>query len=562
MKKYAKYFRRHIVLIIIATFFNLLATLGSLYSISMTSQLVEELSNHNASNILNNSLTLFCVESISVLFKFLTERLVLKVKVSVLRTIHLDLASALANASAETVEKMDTAALTERLREAVKFLESVFAVYDELFYIFAGIIAIIYAFIKSVYIALLFIFSLIVILIFQINSIKRMAKKAREVSNASDNTKQLLIEIIDAFSAVKSQSLLAGLKPQFFSKIDNECLLNSNYESIHISNRNISSEILNFSKIAFILLGGLLATNGLLSFSEFVALFMYKGKIDSMTGSGIRIARNIASIGISIQRMDDVMSYKKISKEIWGSIKHPSPSGNISIQNVSANYGSNTRVLDNICLDIPSGKFIGIVGQSGCGKSTLLKILARQQAPVSGKILVDNIDMYSLDEWSYRKTITYAPQSPYLFSLSIRENLTLGNPNASDGAIWAALEECAAANVVRSKGGLDVVLTPKELSGGEQQRLSLSRLAIKGAKIVLMDESTSALDGQSQNVVIDTIKKAVKRGHTIILVAHRLSTLKDADMIVHLEDGRILETGTFSELYSKSAKFRRLADLS
>lgn len=561
MKKYAKYFRRHLWIIVAATLCSLLATLGNLYAISMTSQLIEELSNHNASNILNNAIKLFIVESISLLLKFLAERLVLKVKVSVVRNLHLSLASALAIASAESVGEMDTASLSERLREGVKFVEYLCEIYNELFNIISGIIALVYTFFISLPIAILFISSLIIILIFQVNGIKRMAKMAKEATNASDNTRQLLIEIIDAFSAIKSQSLIIGLKPHFFNKVDNECLLNSNCESIHISNKSISNEILTISKIAFIFLGGWLATNSYLSFSDFVALFMYKSKIDGMVGSILMIAKNIASIDTSIQRMDDVIGYKKISKEIWGNSKLLSPTGKISLQNVSTNYG-NTKVLDNICLEIPPGKFIGIVGHSGCGKSTLLKILARQQTPMSGKILVDNMDLYSLDEWSYHKTITYAPQSPYLFSLSVRENLTLGNPNASDGAIWASLEECAAADMIRSKGGLDKVLLPKELSGGEQQRLALARLGIKGAKIVLMDESTSALDGQSQNVVIDTIKEAAKRGHTIILVAHRLSTLRDADMIVHLEEGKVLETGTFSELYKKSEKFRRLADLS
>lgn len=159
------------------------------------------------------------------------------------------------------------------------------------------------------------------------------------------------------------------------------------------------------------------------------------------------------------------------------------------------------------------------------------------------------------------KTIAFAPQTPFLFSLSIRENLLLSNPNASDDAIWDALEVCAAADFVRNKGGLDVVISQKDLSGGEQQRLALARIGVRGAKIILMDESTSALDGQSQKTVIQTVKEAAKNGHTMILVAHRLSTLKDANMIVHLEDGKVLETGSFSELYEKSEKFRRLADL-
>ena len=235
-------------------------------------------------------------------------------------------------------------------------------------------------------------------------------------------------------------------------------------------------------------------------------------------------------------------------------------SGNISIRNLSA-YRGDRKVLDNINLDIKPGQFIGIVGPSGGGKSTLLSVLSRQLTPSSGEIILDGANIWDLNEWSFHKAIKLAPQEPYLFSLSVRQNLLLANPEASDGALWDALKDCAADELVKAKGGLDAVIDEHSLSGGEKQRLALSRLGVCGAKIVLLDESTSALDGNSQKIVLDTIRKAANNGHTMIMVAHRIATLKNSDSILIIEDGKLVESGTFDQLYTNSPKFRHLADL-
>lgn len=298
--------------------------------------------------------------------------------------------------------------------------------------------------------------------------------------------------------------------------------------------------------------------HGSLSFKAFTALFMYKGDVYGLVGSILRVAKNKSRMESSMNRMNEILHYQTVSKEHFGNTTLIPISGNISINNLTVIRGE-TKLLDNISVELPSSSFIGIVGDSGCGKSSLLKVLARELAPTSGDILLDGVSLWDLNEWSYRKAITLAPQQPYLFSKSIKENLLLANPEASDAAIWDCLKQCSADEFVREKGGLNTILSPKKLSGGQRQRLALARIPLRGGKIVLLDESTSALDSKSQESVIQTIREAANMGHTMILVAHRISTLKSADKILLMKNGKVIETGTYNELYKKSEEFRCLA---
>lgn len=558
---YADYFRPHIGKFLLAIILTGLSTASTFLSTHVLSTFVDKISLADSCSTLIILITFWSgLEFGSKITAFLSARLLLNVEAKIKHQIKWKIAGKLASASSESVGKNDPVSLSENISEDVnRFMDAIHGIYKEIFSVVLSFAAFIYSAIICWQIFVLFVISFSIIFVNHFFMMKKMIESQSNARSASVSTKYLLTQIIQAFSDIKVQGLTQGIKPHLTEAMEKEVRTNVKANKILISNSLISDTLSIISQLAFLLMAVMLVSNSKLTVANFVALYMYKNYIYGLAGTSLRIIKFKAQFDTAKKRMDTIFSYKSVEKEVWGHSKLLNPTGNISMKNVSVNYG-NKRVLDKISIDFPSNSFIGIVGASGCGKSTLLKVLSKEY-PYSGSITLDGIELSSLAESSHRRAISLAPQEPFLFDFSIKENLLLANPNATDSKIWKVLKYCNADTFVLEKGGLDTILTPKELSGGQKQRLALSRLILRGAKILLMDESTSALDGEAQATVIKSIEMATKQGHTIVLVAHRVSTLKSADMIVFMENGKIIGTGSYNELYDNHEKFRRLANL-
>ena len=191
-----------------------------------------------------------------------------------------------------------------------------------------------------------------------------------------------------------------------------------------------------------------------------------------------------------------------------------------------------------------------VVGPSGAGKSTLIDMIMGLLQPERGHILIDNIPLSQSNLLSWRKSISYVPQDPFLFNGSIRENLLMIFPEATDEQIWEALEFAAAADFVRKlPQGLDTLVGDRgiRLSGGERQRIVLARAILRKPSILVLDEATSALDTENERKIQEAIEQ-LKGKMTIIVIAHRLSTISNADQVIVLDKGRIIQSGEFHQL--------------
>ncbi|SFI29630.1 MULTISPECIES: ABC transporter ATP-binding protein [unclassified Bacillus (in: firmicutes)] len=235
----------------------------------------------------------------------------------------------------------------------------------------------------------------------------------------------------------------------------------------------------------------------------------------------------------------------------------------IECRNMYFRYNSQESLyaLRNINFEIPSNCMTAIVGPSGAGKSTLIDILMGLMQPEKGQILIDGTPLTSDNLLSLRKSISYVPQDPFLFNASIRENLLMIEPNASEEQIWEALEFSAAAEFVRRlPQGLDTFIGDRgvRLSGGERQRLVLARAILRKPSILVLDEATSALDTENE-AKIQTALERLKGKMTIIVIAHRLSTIRNADQVLVLDKGEIVQKGAFIQLAKeKKGMFSKL----
>lgn len=235
--------------------------------------------------------------------------------------------------------------------------------------------------------------------------------------------------------------------------------------------------------------------------------------------------------------------------------------GDIKLQNISFSYEKNGQIVfSNFSLHIPKGQKIGIVGLSGAGKSTLTKLLLRFNDVDEGKVLIDDTDITEVTQTDLRKCIAYVPQEPLLFHTSIRENVLLSNPNASDREVIKALKSAHALDFVNAlPEGQESIVGERgvKLSGGQKQRVAIARAVLRHAPVIILDEATSALDSESEQIIKDSFSEILKN-RTAIVVAHRLSTLSEMDRIVVIEQGKLIEDGTHDELVSKKGTYARL----
>lgn len=237
--------------------------------------------------------------------------------------------------------------------------------------------------------------------------------------------------------------------------------------------------------------------------------------------------------------------------------------GQVSFDNISFAYDeqNNKRsVFTNFSLVIPAGQKVGIVGLSGAGKSTLAKLLLRFNDVGSGRVLLDGVDIRDARQTDVRRQIAYVPQEPLLFHASVKQNILLSKPNATDKEIHAALNSAHALKFVSQlPEGLDSIVGERgvKLSGGQKQRIAIARAVLQHSPIVVLDEATSALDSESEQIIKDSFSKILK-GKTAIVIAHRLSTLSEMDRIVVIEKGKCVEDGTHNELLAKNGLYARL----
>ncbi len=237
--------------------------------------------------------------------------------------------------------------------------------------------------------------------------------------------------------------------------------------------------------------------------------------------------------------------------------------GDVTFNNVGFYYDSNRPILKDVSLSIGAGQKVAVVGPSGSGKSTLVRLLFRFYEVTDGEITIDGQSIANCTQQSLRKAIGIVPQDTVLFNDSIRYNIGYAKPEATDQEITAAASSADLSTLLsRLPEGLDTVVGERglKLSGGEKQRLAISRVILKAPRIIIFDEATSSLDSRSEQAILSALN-TVSKNATTLVIAHRLSTIIDADKIVVLDDGRIVETGSHQTLLKQDGLYRKLWDM-
>ena len=267
-------------------------------------------------------------------------------------------------------------------------------------------------------------------------------------------------------------------------------------------------------------------------------------------GSFFHIAMNGMAASDKIFRLLDLPEEATGTKQ---------PKGHaMAVKNLHFSYEADREVLHGVDMVFPEGSFTAIVGESGCGKSTIAAILTGKNRGYTGSVTLGGIPLAEVSEEALMRTVTYIGHASYLFKGSVRENLLMGKPNATDAELWAMLDKVNLADFLRSENGLDTLLTEQagNLSGGQRQRLALARALLHDSPVYIFDEATSNIDVESENDIMAQIH-ALAKTRTVILISHRLANVTGADNIYVMQSGSVVESGTHLTL-PKSGVYDRL----
>lgn len=231
----------------------------------------------------------------------------------------------------------------------------------------------------------------------------------------------------------------------------------------------------------------------------------------------------------------------------------------ISCTQVDFAYEENRPVLRQITAECAPGRLIAIVGESGCGKSTLAGVLSGRNVPYTGSITFNGVALHTLSEQSLMQTVTYISHNSYLFGGTVRDNLLMGNPQATDAQMWQALKQAQLADFLQQEQGLDTKLTERagNLSGGQCQRLALARALLHNSPVYIFDEATSNIDVESEDAILQQIYLLAKT-KTVLVISHRLANIVQADCIYVLQNGTVVESGTHSQLLAQRGVYQTL----
>ncbi|NLX03751.1 MAG: ABC transporter ATP-binding protein [Phycisphaerae bacterium] len=353
----------------------------------------------------------------------------------------------------------------------------------------------------------------------------------------------------------REQELFTADNQEYTRKVLHRRNLNLLLRSVTVTVNQLGTGII-------VVAGGYLALRGSMNSGDIVAFVLYIAQVYGPLGRLAEINIHIQQALGSLERIFDILQTTPEIKNSPEAVREVPGEGRLTFDDVRFAYGESAEVLRGIDLDVSPGTKVAVVGPSGAGKSTLVSLIPRLYDVSGGAIRIDGTDIREIHLKTLRRMIGIVQQEPFLFSISIRDNIAYSRPDATMEQIEEAARSANAHEFIsRLPEGYETMLSERggNLSVGQRQRICLARTMLEGPRILILDEATSSLDSESENLIQQAMER-VMEGRTSVIIAHRLSTITSADLVVVLADGRIAEAGSHSELWERGGLYARLLD--
>ena len=389
---------------------------------------------------------------------------------------------------------------------------------------------------------------------------KRLRNLSEKVQDKIAQALVVLEEVASSIKIVKSYAREPYEKKRFENEI--ESAFEQSVGKVRISS-SFGPLILGLTFLVSTILiwyGGQQVMQGTTTPGELAAFFLYALIMAGPIGTFVKIYTQLQETLGAMRRVNEILDIRPLVNSPKNPVKLTSLKGHVCFSEVIFGYDDGTPVLNNISFDIRPGKTVALIGPSGAGKSTIVQLLLRFFDPQSGKIQIDGDDLKSLDLESYLSQVALVPQETLLFGGTIRENILYGKLDATDTEMIEASKSANAHEfIVEFSNGYDTLVGEKgaKLSGGERQRIAIARALLKNPKVLVLDEATSALDNQSEMLIQEALEKLMV-GRTTFIIAHRLSTVHNADKIIVLDKGSVVESGTHKQLMESEGLYHHL----
>ena len=377
-----------------------------------------------------------------------------------------------------------------------------------------------------------------------------LRKRLEEKFQMGAHSNAYLVESVTGVQTVKSLALEGSMQKKWEDHLAN--YVKASFDLNHLSNilGGVSGALQKLMTISMLYFGVLLVLENKLSVGQLIAFQMFANQFSGPILRLVNLWNEFQQTLLSVDRIGDILN-TPTEQTNDKAITLPSIGGDVRFENVSFAYAPNTpMVIDDFSIGFRPGMSIGLVGRSGSGKSTITKLIQRLYIPNRGTIYIDDIDIRHMNPKWLRNNIGVVLQENYLFSGSIKDNISLSRPSASIEEIIDVANIAGAHEFISElPEGYDTEVGERgaSLSGGQKQRIAIARALLTDPKILIFDEATSALDYESEKIIQNNIDK-IKAGRTMFIVAHRLNTVKDCDVIVVMDKGKIVERGSHSDL--------------
>jgi len=516
-----------------------------------------------------------------------------KVYNSVVNAMRVDIAEQAFNVADKAYTDHKTSNFTQRIAsDPSSIFNNVYNFINYLQQIVTAVIMVVYIVVISPIVGIFAVGSILII--FLIEKIRRKIHKnnRKELLKRGENTKGLLNEIVRSQKDIKSLNLEVKLKNKLVDLSKQQAIQDIKTSTINRTFWALRSVILNSLISAILIIGLIQIELGLLTLASFMIIYTNRYEINYLSNIISDFSNFFTEIDLAVTRISELYEDDEYELEKFGNKTLKNVKGEIEFANVEFAYteyrekteqeileekkynkkhkiktkiktrvetGKN-KVFDNLNFKIEPNTTVAFVGVSGSGKSTILNLISKMYNADKGKVLIDGVDIQKLSKQTIRNSISLVNQFPYIFDMTIKENLLLAKPDATDEELEKSLQDAALLDFINTLPlGINAVVGESgiKLSGGQKQRLAIARALLKNSSIILFDESTSSLDNLAQNKVKESIDN-IQGKSTVVIVAHRLSTIKNVDKIFFLENGEIVDSGTFNELFKRNKNFKTM----